>query len=185
MRIETKEELKRVLELEGKIYPYKWYYHLPIILHEKQFLAKHARLLRKAEYTMNTGKITRYWYYIRLLRLHMKAGMIIPLNVLGEGYYIPHMTCVMISSHAQVGKGATFMPGGCTIGTHHDKAPIIGDNVYIGPGARIFGGITLADRVHVGANAVVGKSCEIEGAVLAGSPAKVVRVLAPGENIND
>ncbi len=33
--------------------------------------------------------------------------------------------------------------------------PIIGDNVYIGPGAIIIGNIRISDNVVIGANAVV------------------------------
>ena len=44
------------------------------------------------------------------------------------------------------------------IGAHHDKASRIGNNVYIGPGAIIFGDIEIADNVSIGANATVNKS---------------------------
>lgn len=36
--------------------------------------------------------------------------------------------------------------------------PVLGDNVYIGPGAKIFGKVQIADGCKVGANAVVNKS---------------------------
>lgn len=38
------------------------------------------------------------------------------------------------------------------------KAPLIGNDVYIGPGAVIFGDIEIADGCYIGANAVVLKS---------------------------
>jgi serine O-acetyltransferase len=38
------------------------------------------------------------------------------------------------------------------------EAPIIGNNVYIAPGVKIFGGIHIADNIAIGANAVVNKS---------------------------
>lgn len=60
------------------------------------------------------------------------------------------------------------------------KAPIIGDNCYIGPGAIIFGDITLADNITIGANATVNRSCGQERVVLAGTPAKIVK-----ENTNN
>ena len=58
-----------------------------------------------------------------------------------------------------------------SVGDNHGKAPKIGDDVYIGPGAKVFGDVTLADNVQVGANAVVTKSCENKGAILVGIPA--------------
>ena len=35
------------------------------------------------------------------------------------------------------------------------QAPVIGDNVYIAPGAKIIGGVTIGNNVEIGANAVV------------------------------
>lgn len=42
-----------------------------------------------------------------------------------------------------------------TIGRSRGKAPVIGDNVFIGPGAKIFGGIRVGNNVKIGANCVV------------------------------
>jgi serine acetyltransferase len=55
------------------------------------------------------------------------------------------------------------------------KSPQIGDNVYIGPGAVLYGDITIADNCFIGANAVVNKSVTEEYSVIAGVPAKVIR----------
>lgn len=62
---------------------------------------------------------------------------------------------------------------GANGGSH--KAPKIGDNVYIGPGAVIFGDIEIADGCYVGANAVVNKSFLEPNSVIVGIPAKVVK----------
>lgn len=40
----------------------------------------------------------------------------------------------------------------------YDGAPHIGNNVYIAPGAKIFGNISIGNNVAIGANAVVNKS---------------------------
>lgn len=66
---------------------------------------------------------------------------------------------------------------GVNIGQHgadqHD-VPTIGDNVWIGPGAKIFGRITIASRCAIGANAVVNRSFTDEDISIAGIPAKKV-----------
>lgn len=54
------------------------------------------------------------------------------------------------------------------------KAPQIGNDVYIGPGAVIFGDITIADGCYIGANAVVNKSISETNSVVVGVPAKVI-----------
>lgn len=55
------------------------------------------------------------------------------------------------------------------------KAPKIGHDVYIGPGAVIFGDIEIADGCYIGANAVVCKSITESNAVVVGAPAKVIK----------
>lgn len=69
------------------------------------------------------------------------------------------------------------MHAGVNIGASAGRleAPQIGDNVYIGPGAILFGNIKIANNVTVGANATVNKDCLEENVVIAGSPAKVVK----------
>jgi serine O-acetyltransferase len=52
-------------------------------------------------------------------------------------------------------------------------APTIGDNVYIGPGARIIGAVVVGNNVAVGANCVVTEDVP-DNAVVVGVPARVV-----------
>lgn len=52
------------------------------------------------------------------------------------------------------------------------KAPTIGDNCFIGPGAKLFGDIKIGDNVAIGANAVVNKDFG-DNVTIAGVPAKV------------
>jgi serine O-acetyltransferase len=172
--IKTKEQLKQVLEAEEKIYNKKWYYNIPFSLTEQQILYKHMKYLRKAEYALNSGRrLSRYCNLIRLLRIQTKYAISIPLNVVGEGFEIVHLGSVIINAKAKIGKNCKVHPG-VVIGANHDLAPKIGDHVYIGPGAKVFGDIEIADDVQIGANAVVNKSCMENGAVLVGVPAKII-----------
>jgi serine O-acetyltransferase len=57
---------------------------------------------------------------------------------------------------------------------HRDLAPIIGNNVYIRPGAKIFGDIKIADGIAIGANSVVDKSFTEPNIGIAGVPAKKI-----------
>ena len=61
------------------------------------------------------------------------------------------------------------------IGLTEEAVPVIGDNVRIEPGAKIFGAVTVADWTHIGANAVVNRSITEPGMVVAGVPARVVK----------
>ena len=61
---------------------------------------------------------------------------------------------------------------GVGIGTYHG-APIIGGNVYIGPGAKLFGKLSIGNNVSIGANSVVTKNFE-DKVSIAGVPAFVI-----------
>lgn len=59
--------------------------------------------------------------------------------------------------------------------------PVIGDNCYIGPGAKLFGDIRIGNNVAIGANSVVNKSFE-DNVTIAGVPAKIVNKSPCSEN---
>lgn len=51
--------------------------------------------------------------------------------------------------------------------------PILGDRVYVGPGAKIFGSVRIGDDAAIGANAVVTKDVPAMG-VVGGVPARLI-----------
>ena len=83
---------------------------------------------------------------------------------------------MIISGDAKIGEDCTFHGQAC-IGNNgsSEAAPVIGNHVDIGVGARILGDIYIADHVKIGANAVVTKSCYEEGATLVGIPAQILK----------
>lgn len=79
--------------------------------------------------------------------------------------------------HARAVVGNNCIIGTCvTIGgkSRHYEVPVIGDNVYIGSGAKILGPIHIGDNVVIGANAVVVKDVP-SNCVVAGIPAKIIK----------
>lgn len=120
------------------------------------------------------------YYRFRKSKLGLKLGYSIPLNVFGPGLSLPHAGTIVVNGKTRVEANCRLHV--CTnIGASAggNIAPIIGDNVYIGPGAILFGSISIANNTTIGANATVNKSCEQENVVLAGSPAKVVKEKYP------
>lgn len=80
---------------------------------------------------------------------------------IGTGLCLPHPYGIIINHFAVIGRNATIFHQ-VTIGVNphhggHDRAPVIGDNVFIGAGAKIMGPIKIGDNVRIGANAVVTK----------------------------
>ena len=65
----------------------------------------------------------------------------------------------------------------------HRFSPRIGNNVYLGPGAKLYGPINIGDDCVVGANAVVTRSFPERGLTLAGVPAKVIAEGSSGERV--
>ena len=64
-----------------------------------------------------------------------------------------------------------------------DHCPNIGDNVYIGPGAKIYGQIQIGSNCTIGANAVVTKSFERSGSLIAGVPARLLGQAEDGSRV--
>lgn len=63
---------------------------------------------------------------------------------------------------------------GVNIGVGYDGAPRIGNNVWIGPGVKIFGNIEIANECAIGAGAVVNKSFYEKRISIAGVPARKI-----------
>lgn len=100
---------------------------------------------------------------------------IAPQAEIGPGLYIGHFGTIIIG---QVKMGSNCnLSQGVTIGEasrgKNKGLPKIGDRVYIGAGAKLFGNIHIGNDVAVGANAVVTKSLP-DRAVAVGVPAQVI-----------
>ena len=133
--------------------------------------------LRKLEYYTSKSSvlhtILKVFYRARLTRLSCRTGWTIPPNVAGPGLLVVHRGTVVISPKARIGKNCRIHV--CVnIGDWDTGAPVIGDNVYIGPGAKLFGNIEIASNIAIGANAVVNKSFFESGISIGGIPAKKI-----------
>jgi serine O-acetyltransferase len=139
------------------------------------------RLLRKVEYLGNcrTDPISRFnrrAASFRLNRLGRLLGFTIPENVFGPGLSIAHRGTIVVNENCRIGANCRIHV--CVnIGAAIDDgkvAPRIGDNCYIGPGAKLYGDIELADDITIGANAVVNRSFMEPSITIAGVPARKI-----------
>ena len=101
-----------------------------------------------------------------------------PQTAIGAGLFIPHAGYVVVASNAIIGLHCTLTQG-VTIGhgaggnVSQLDSPVIGDRVYIGPGAAVLGPIEIGDDALIGANAVVIRSVPPR-AVVVGNPARLI-----------
>ena len=101
--------------------------------------------------------------------------------------YFPHgLHGVFISSESVIGKNAVIFQhvtiGAVrTAGSAHVGNPIIGDNCYIGAGAKIIGDIRIGNNCRIGANAVVYEDMP-DNSIAVCSPTRIITKNAPLDN---
>lgn len=81
-----------------------------------------------------------------------------------------------MNGYARVGKNCKLHGNNC-IGNKgiSQEVPVIGDNVDIGFGASVIGGVTIGDNVIIAAGSVVTHSFPKGNVVLAGVPACILK----------
>ena len=88
---------------------------------------------------------------------------------------INHFGLIVIDENAKIGEWCDIHQG-VNIGQNIEKnsVPMIGDNVWIGPGVKIFGKIEIGNNTMIGANTVVCKSFPEGNCRIAGNPARII-----------
>lgn len=138
-------------------------------------------ILRYHEYYSNVkkslmGRGIKHFFGFLHHRYGIKLGLQIPINVFEEGLRINHYGLIVVNPEARVGKFCDIHQG-VNIGQNIEQGsvPTIGDNCWIGPGAKIFGKIRIGNSVCIGANSVVNKSFDEDNITIAGVPARKVK----------
>ncbi|MEN1925807.1 serine acetyltransferase [Luteimonas sp. MJ293] len=135
--------------------------------------------LRAARYVRGWGRPGFPLYalvWLLLRRAKFRYGISISEHTrIGPGFYIGHFGGIIVHPDAVIGRNCNISQG-VTIGQSNRGArvgvPVIGDNVYIAPGAKIVGGVRIGNNVAIGANAVVIADVP-DNSVAVGVPAKV------------
>jgi len=105
------------------------------------------------------------------------TGIQFSLNCkIGPGLFFPHHGTIVIAGDCIIGENCTILQDttiGRSFGKSHIGCPVIGDNVLIMGGAKVFGPITVGHHCVIGANSVVTKSTP-DYSVVAGVPARIL-----------
>ena len=106
-----------------------------------------------------------------------KTGIEIhPGATIGKNLFIDHGMGVVIGETCIIGDNVTLFHGVTLGGTGKEKGkrhPTIGNNVFIGSGAKILGNITIGNNVKIGANSVILESIP-DNVTVVGIPGKII-----------
>ena len=129
-------------------------------------------------YTIKSGLLRKPFsllYKILYKFIQVITGIELPCEVtVGKNFRIDHFGGIIISGFASFGDNCVIRDG-VTVGLRRvddPVAPQIGNNVDIGTGAKVLGGITIGDNVVIGANAVVLEDVP-SNSIAVGVPARI------------
>jgi serine O-acetyltransferase len=95
---------------------------------------------------------------------------------IGPGLYVMHGFGIMVGPSV-IGENCVLHQNvtiGESVSAGNHAVPTLGDNVWIGPGATITGGITIGDNVTISAGTVLSKSVP-DCCLVAGNPGRVIQ----------
>lgn len=196
--IESKKKLHEYLMADASLYPkqtgnlYQKFKNCMATnpINTQHLIWKYVSVLRYSEYYYNNSLFTpprkccikrcfntllTVYYFYKLRKVSYKTGIQIPPNTCGPGLQNWHYGYIIINGATQIGKNLIIYPG-VEIGHKvvNGGCPIIGDNVFIGSGAKIFGNIKIGNNVTIAANSVVLNDIP-DYAVVGGVPAKIIK----------
>jgi serine O-acetyltransferase len=103
-------------------------------------------------------KIFSLVYHVLFKLVQILTGIELPCEVVvGDNFVIDHFGGIVVSGYARFGANCRIR-NGVVVGLKNVEqpiAPIFGDNVDIGAGAKVLGPIRIGNNVRIGANAVV------------------------------
>jgi serine O-acetyltransferase len=120
-------------------------------------------------------KVLSLFYHVLYKLVQIATGIELPCEAeVGRNFVIDHFGGIIVSGYAKFGDDCRIRPG-CVVGLRRVEekcAPVIGNNVDIGAGAKILGAIRVGNNVAIGANAVV--LCDVpDNSIAVGVPATI------------
>lgn len=159
-----KADTRRLKEIKTKAFP--WYV-IESLLFENGYQAvvlhRLAHWLKKHRIPVLAPAVARFNQFLTGVEIGPGAEI-------GPGLRIAHGHGIVIGGFARIGKGALILHQ-VTVGSAHptrvEKMPVLGNNVFLGAGAKVIGDITVGDDVFIGALALVAQDVPSGSRVLA------------------
>ena len=123
------------------------------------------------------ARIPQWYFILRRNSLGNRIGIEINTMLIDEGFLLYHISGSVINGRTKIGKNCHLHGNNClgNAGPHNLACPELGDNIRIGVGAKIIGGVKIASNITVAAGAVVVNSFDEEGITIGGIPARKIK----------
>jgi serine O-acetyltransferase len=128
----------------------------------------------------DANPVTRWVLRMPCLAAARLTGLMVGIHLfadtrIGPGFCIVHYGGIWISPLASLGANCSIGPGVVigVAGQTRNKGPVLGDRVWVGPGAIITGDVKIGSGAVIAANSLVTSDVP-ENAVVIGVPARVI-----------
>ncbi|HEV8580061.1 MAG TPA: serine O-acetyltransferase [Thermoanaerobaculia bacterium] len=147
-----REDTRRLLITKKK--PFPWYV-IESLLFETGY---QAVVLHRIAHWFKSRRIPVFGPLFARLNQFLTGVDIGPGAVIGPGLLISHGNGIVIGGYVRIGRNAILLHQ-VTIGSPDpsriEEMPVIGDDVFIGAGAKVIGPITVGDNAFIGVDAIV------------------------------
>lgn len=147
-----KADTRRMKILKSKAFP--WYVLESLLLDN----GYQAVVLYRMSHWFKKHRIPFVGPFLQRLNIFLTGVDISPSAEIGPGLLISHGVGLVVGGHVKIGANALLLHG-VTLGSPSrgkvEKMPRVGDNAFLGAGAKLIGDIEIGDDVMIGPNAVV------------------------------
>ena len=176
-----KADTRRLKEIKTKAFP--WYV-IESLLFENGY---QAVVLHRMAHACKRSGLPLLGPFLNRLSLFLTGADIAPAAEIGPGLRISHGVGLVIGNGVRVGSRCLLMQNVTLGAPSQDKIgsmPTLGDDVVLGAGASVIGGVRVGDRVIIGINSVVFNDVPDDSKVLP-TPSRVVPRSRQGEQPAD
>jgi serine O-acetyltransferase len=147
----------------------------------------HAVLLHRVAHKLHNAHVPLLPRVISQFSRFFTGIEIHPGATIGRRFFIDHGMGVVIGETTEIGDDVLIYQNVTLGGTGNERGkrhPTIGNNVVIGTGAKVLGGIRIGDNTRIGAGAVVVHPAP-DNSTVVGVPGRVVRYRVPHDGVLD